>query len=140
MADVTQPDQTQAYSWSAGADILLANAGIEGELAPITDYSIDVFDRVMAVNVPARWESSAIPVMSRGDGGNRHHLFRRGRQRNAGHVRIRHSKHAVIGLMRTAALEGAPFGIASNRQSGPDRDPHALHRGDGVHGRLGGNR
>ena len=34
-----------------GVDILLANAGIEGEVASILDYDETQFDRVMAVNV-----------------------------------------------------------------------------------------
>ena len=38
-----------------GIDILLANAGIEGVVQPITDYPIDVFDQVMAVNVRGVW-------------------------------------------------------------------------------------
>ena len=55
-ADVAQPDHTQRYIQAAveqfgGVDILLANAGIEGEVKPITDYAIDTFDKVMAVNV-----------------------------------------------------------------------------------------
>ena len=59
VADVTQPDQTQAYIDAAvnrwgGIDALLANAGIEGTLSPIPDYPVEVFDRVMAVNVQGR--------------------------------------------------------------------------------------
>ena len=59
-ADVTRPDQTQRYIQAAveqfgGVDILLANAGIEGEVQPITDYAIDTFDQVMAVNVRGVW-------------------------------------------------------------------------------------
>ena len=43
VADVTQPDQPQEYINAAvdrwgGIDVFLDNAGIEGELAPITDY------------------------------------------------------------------------------------------------------
>ena len=59
-ADVTQPDQAQGYVKAAvdrwgGIDIYLANAGIEGSISPIPDYPIDVFDRVMAVNVRGVW-------------------------------------------------------------------------------------
>jgi NAD(P)-dependent dehydrogenase (short-subunit alcohol dehydrogenase family) len=116
VADVTQPEQTQAYINEAvnhwgGIDVLLANAGIEGTLAHITDYPTDVFDRVMAVNVRGVWLGIkyAVPVM---------------RERGGGSIVITSStagiggtpemsaygasKHAVIGLMRTAALEFAP--------------------------------
>ena len=122
VADVTQPDQTQAYVDAAvnrwgGIDVFLANAGIEGTLSPIPDYPIDIFDRVMAVNVRGVWLGIkyVVPVM---------------RQRGGGSIVITSStagiggtpamsayttsKHAVIGLMRTAALEGAPLGIRVN--------------------------
>ena len=121
-ADVTQPDQTQTYVNAAverwgGVDILLANAGIEGTLSSIPDYPVDVFDRVMAVNVRGVWLGIkyVVPAM---------------RQRGGGSIVITSStagisgtpemsayntsKHAVIGLMRTAALEGAPDGIRVN--------------------------
>ena len=121
-ADVTQPDQTQAYINEAverwgGIDILLANAGIEGELAPITDYSIDVFDQVMAVNVRGPWlgVKYVMPVMSQGGGGSIV-ITSSGAGLNGTPDMCAYgiSKHAVIGLMRTAALEGAPFGIRAN--------------------------
>ena len=38
-----------------GLDIAVLNAGIEGEVQPITDYDIATFDRVMAVNVRGVW-------------------------------------------------------------------------------------
>ena len=121
-ADVTEPDQTQAYVQAAvdrwgGIDIYLANAGIEGTLSSIPDYPIDVFDRVMAVNVRGVFLGIkfVVPVM---------------RQRGGGSIVITSStagigggpdmaayttsKHAVIGLMRTSAMEGAPLGIRVN--------------------------
>ena len=122
VADVTQPEQTQAYIDAAvdrwgGIDVLLANAGIEGVLSLITDYPIDIFDRVMAVNVRGVWLGIkyAVPAM---------------RERGGGSIVITSStagiggtpemspygasKHAVIGLMRTAALEYAADGIRVN--------------------------
>ena len=122
VADVTQPDQAQAYvnaaveRW-AGIDVLLANAGIEGELAPITDYSIDVFDRVMAVNVRGVWLGIkyVVPVMSRRGGGSIVITSSgAGISGTPDMSAYNASKHAVIGLMRTAALEGAPMGIRVN--------------------------
>ena len=60
VADVTQPEQVQRFVQTAierygGIDVFFANAGIEGVVAPITDYPDDVFDRVMAVNVRGVW-------------------------------------------------------------------------------------
>ena len=122
VADVTDPVQSQAYVTAAterwgGIDVYLANAGIEGQLSPIPDYPIDVFDRVMAVNVRGVWLGIkyVVPAM---------------RQRGGGSIVITSStagigagpdmsayttsKHAVIGLMRTAAMEGASLGIRVN--------------------------
>jgi len=77
VADVTQPEQAQAYIQAAvdrwgGIDALLANAGIEGTLSPITDYPVDVFDRVMAGNVRGVWLGMkyGIPHLERAGGGS----------------------------------------------------------------------
>ncbi len=122
VADVTQPEQTQAYINAAvnrwgGIDALLANAGIEGTLSFITDYPIDVFDRVMAVNVRGVWLGIkyVVPVM-RGRGGGS--IVVTSSTAGIGGTpemsAYGASKHAVIGLMRTAALEFAPSGIRVN--------------------------
>ena len=77
VADVTQPVEVQGYVQTAferyqGMDILLANAGVEGVVQPITDYPIDVFDQVMAVNVRGVWLGLkyAIPAMRARGGGS----------------------------------------------------------------------
>ena len=122
VADVTQPDQSEIYVNEAverwgGVDVLLANAGIEGTLSTIPDYPIDVFDRVMAVNVRAVWLGIkyVVPVM-RGRGGGSIVITSStaGIGGSAEMSAYNTSKHAVIGLMRCAALEGAPDGIRVN--------------------------
>ena len=101
-ADVTQPDQTQAFVNAAverwgRIDVFLANAGIEGALASIPDYPIDVFDRVMAVNVRGVWLGIkyVAPVM-REQGGrqHRHYVVHRRDRRGAGYVGIYHQQAA----------------------------------------------
>ena len=122
VADVTQPDQTQTYVMEAvnrwgGIDVLLANAGIEGALSPIPDYPIDVFDRVIAVNVRGVWLGIkyVFPVMrERGGGSIVITSSTAGIGGTPGMSAYTTSKHAVIGIMRTASLEGAPFGIRVN--------------------------
>ena len=122
VADVTQPEQVQSYVNAAverwgGIDIFLANAGIEGTLSPIPDYPIDIFDRVMAVNVRGVWLGLkyVIPVMrDRGGGSIVITSSTAGIGGSAGISAYVTSKHAVIGLMRTAALECAPLGIRVN--------------------------
>ena len=122
VADVTQPDQTQGYINAAvnrwgGIDVFLANAGIEGSIAPIPDYPIDVFDRVMAVNVRGVWLGIkyVVPLMrDRGGGSIVITSSAAGVGGTPDMAAYTTSKHAVIGLMRTAAMEGAPLGIRVN--------------------------
>ncbi len=122
VADVSQPDPTQAYIDAAverwgGIDVLLANAGIEGSLSPIPDYPTDVFDRVLAVNVRGVWLGIkyVVPVMSQRGGGS---IVITSSTAGVGGTpdmsAYTTSKHAVIGLMRAAAMEGAPLGIRVN--------------------------
>jgi NAD(P)-dependent dehydrogenase (short-subunit alcohol dehydrogenase family) len=122
VADTTQPDEVQRFVQTAverygGIDVFLANAGIEGHLRPITEYPVDVFDRVMAVNVRGVWLGLkyVIPVMrERGGGSIVITSSTAGIRGSIGISPYVTSKHAVIGLMRTAALECAPHGIRVN--------------------------
>lgn len=121
-ADVADPGDTERYVDAAvkrygRIDALFSNAGTEGRISPLVDYPIDAFDRVMAVNVRGVWLSLryAMPVMQRNGGGSivitssiaGLHGF-------AGLTAYATSKHAVVGLMRCAALEGAKHGIRVN--------------------------
>jgi NAD(P)-dependent dehydrogenase (short-subunit alcohol dehydrogenase family) len=121
-ADVTSDEETQRYVNTAverygRIDIFLANAGIEGNFKPIPEYSIEVFDRVIAVNVRGVWLGlkHVIPVMAKGGGGSivitSSTAGIRGFPGGSAYVT---SKHAVIGMMRTAALECAPLNIRVN--------------------------
>ena len=122
VADVTQPEQVEIYVKAAvdrwgGVDIYLANAGIEGMVSPIPDYPLDVFEQVIAVNVTGVWLGLkyVIPVMSERDGGSIVITSSTaGIGGTAGMSAYTTSKHAVIGMMRTAALECAPMGIRVN--------------------------
>ena len=122
VADTTQPEQVQSFismavERHAGIDIFLANAGIEGVLQPITDYPLEVFDQVMAVNVRAVWLGLkyVIPVMrTRGGGSIIITSSTAGIRGGQGMSPYTTSKHAVIGLMRAAAQECAPLGIRVN--------------------------
>ncbi len=54
--DVTRPEQVEAMVQTTldrfgGLDVLVANAGIEGEVGEIADGSLENFDNVMGVNV-----------------------------------------------------------------------------------------
>lgn len=122
-ADVTSPEDTRRYVQGAvarhgGVDVLLANAGIEGVNQPIADYPLATFDRVLAVNVRGVFLGlqQAIPVMAGRGGGSivitSSILGLRGA--GAGLSAYAASKHAVLGLMRAAAIECAPLNIRVN--------------------------
>jgi len=122
VADVTNADHTQRFKQAAidlygGIDIFVANAGIEGVVKPITDYPSEVFDNVIKVNVRGVWLGLKyiIPEIKRRGGGSIVITSSDGGIKGAAGVSAYvASKHAVIGIMRTAALECAPMGIRVN--------------------------
>ncbi len=122
VADVSKPDDVQRYVQIAaerygGIDIFLNNAGIEGVVKPIPDYPTDVFDQVLAVNVRGVWLGLkyVIPQMRKRGGGSI--VITSSSSGIMGYAKMSAyvaSKHAVIGIMRTAALECAGMGIRVN--------------------------
>ena len=119
-ADVTKAADCARYAQEAHAalgaiDAFFNNAGIEGKFAPLPEFPEDVFEEVYAVNVrgvflglkymfPVMRDGGAIVITSSTAG-------LRGSPDFAAYTM---SKHAVIGLMRTAAAEGAPRRIRAN--------------------------
>ena len=122
VADTTEPDQVQGFVNTAierhgGIDIFIANAGIEGEFNLIVDTPVEMFDRVMSVNVRGVWLGLkyVMPVMEdRGGGSIVITSSTAGRRGSPWMAPYSTSKHAVIGLMRSAAMEGAHAGIRVN--------------------------
>jgi NAD(P)-dependent dehydrogenase (short-subunit alcohol dehydrogenase family) len=123
VTDVSKPEDNQRLMKTAedkfgGVDIFVANAGVEGATASIVDYPLDAFDQVMAVNVRGVFLGLkyAIPaIRKRGKGAiiitsSIGGIKARG-QGNSAYIT---SKHAEIGLMRTATTECAPFNIRVN--------------------------
>jgi len=121
-ADVSQPDKTTKYVQTAidrygGLDILISNAGVVGGKSSIVDYSIEEFDHVVAVNLRGAWLSLkyAIPeIQKRGGGSIVITSSIAGVKGSAGSSAYCASKHGVVGIMRTAAIECTPFGIRVN--------------------------
>ncbi len=122
VTDVTDFEANQAMVALAeerygGVDVMLANAGIEGQVKPITEYDVEVFDRVMAVNVRGVWLGlkSVIPAMQKRGGGSIVITSSVAGVTGApGISPYNTSKHAVIGMMRSAAQECAALGIRVN--------------------------
>ena len=121
-ADVSDAEQVETYVQTAmerygRIDVFFANAGIEGAVQPSTEYPSDVFDRVMAVNVRGVWLGLkyVIPAMAKQDGGSIILTSSMGGLRGMPRVSpYIASKHAVVGIMRSAAIECAKHGIRVN--------------------------
>ena len=98
-----------------GVDILLANAGVEGDHSPITTLTVDKFEFPLAVNVigPFLGMQAVAPAMEKRGGGSVVITSSIAATRG-GLVAYTTSKHAVTGLMRSAAKQLAPMGIRVN--------------------------
>lgn len=121
-ADVSDEAQVAAYAAAAadrfgGVDALINNAGIEGSVAPLTDTTVDNFDRVLAVNVRGVFlgmKHVAPLIVARGGGSIVNVASVAGLGGTQGIVAYGASKHAVIGMTKTAALEFAPAKVRVN--------------------------
>lgn len=122
VADVSNPADVERYVNAAAErfgriDVLFSNAGTEGRIASLVDTPIEAFDQVLAVNVRGVWLSLryVMPVMGKTGGGSIIITSSiAGLRGFAGLTAYTTSKHAVVGLMRCAALEGAKDGIRVN--------------------------
>jgi len=98
-------------------DGFVCNAGIPGVVRPLVDYPGDVFRRVLEVNVSGTFHclQQGLPALLASGGGSFVAMGStssiRGRANLAAYVA---SKHAVLGLVRTAALEHVGSGVRVN--------------------------
>jgi NAD(P)-dependent dehydrogenase (short-subunit alcohol dehydrogenase family) len=130
-----------------GLDILIANAGTEGVLKPIEALSVEEFEDTMRTNVTGVWlamKHCVGPLKARGGGSIVALSSIAGVIGFPAMAPYIASKHAVYGLVKTAALELGPSNIRVNaigpgpidnrmidslqNQLAPD-DPAALRHG-----------
>ncbi len=117
--DVSDPEDVKrgvqlAVERFGGLDVMVANAGIEGAVAPLVDQSVDEFDKVLAVNVRGAFLSvkyAAPLIAKRGGGSILITSSVAGLVGSKGLGPYVASKHAVMGLVKSAAAELASLGI-----------------------------
>jgi 3alpha(or 20beta)-hydroxysteroid dehydrogenase len=124
-ADVSKAEEVAAYVSAARErfgriDIFVNNAAWEGVVQSLVEYPDDVFDKVLAINIRGVFLGlkHVLPVMYAQGGGvviNTSSVA--GHIGSPGLVAYTASKHAVLGITKTAAMEGARFNVRVNAVS-----------------------
>jgi NAD(P)-dependent dehydrogenase (short-subunit alcohol dehydrogenase family) len=121
-ADVSDENEVADYVRAAidkfgTIDVFYNNAGIEGDIAPITRYSLATFRRVLDVNVVGVFLGlkHVLPVMLKQNKGSIINTASIAGLIGSPEIAVYSaSKHAVIGLTKTAALECVATGVRVN--------------------------
>lgn len=120
-ADMTKPNEiadliATAEKTFGGVDVLVNNAGIQ-HVSPVEDFPIDKWDQIIAINLTSSFHTirAAVPGMK---------AKKKGRIINvaSAHALVASpyksayvaSKHGIMGLTKSVALELAEFGITIN--------------------------
>ena len=122
VADVSDPDQVdrffeEAITHLGGLDVLVNNAGIAGQTAPVEEISPQVWDRTMAVNINAQFYCArrAVPLLKAAGCGS---IINMSSAAGLFGYPLRSpyatSKWAVIGFTKTLAMELGQFAIRVN--------------------------
>lgn len=121
-ADVSSEDDVKNYvketvdSYGT-VDVFLNNAGWEGVMKPLIEYPVESFDKVMNINVRGVFLGlkHVLPIMMTQKSGTVVNTASiAGLQATPKIAAYGASKHAVLGLTKTAAVESAPHGVRVN--------------------------
>lgn len=122
-ADVSDEQAVKRYVDFAvekmgGIDIFYNNAGIEGKVLPLEEYPMELFHKLIDVNVKGVFYGlrHVFPVMKKNSDGGSIVITSSvaGMSGTANVLPYVTSKHAVVGMMKSAALEGADHKIRVN--------------------------
>lgn len=122
LADVSKEADVKAYVDAAvekfgRIDGLYNNAGIEGRQAPLVEYDMDVFKKVVDINLMGVYYGLryVIPVMKKQGYGRIVNTSSVGGLRGVlNQTPYVATKHAVIGLTKNAAIEYGQYGVLTN--------------------------
>ena len=98
-------------------DIVLANAGTEGVVKPLTEFTLDEFNEFLSVNVVGIWlyMKHSIPLMQKQRSGSFIAVSSGGGVVGFnGQLPYIASKHAVNGMVKTACIENGQYNVRVN--------------------------
>jgi short-subunit dehydrogenase len=115
-ADMTALFSEISKEWG-GLDVLCANAGIAGPTALIEDVTLDAWRQCIAVNLEGAFLAAKLAAPLMKAQGNGCMIFTSSTAGLFGYPNrspYSAAKWAIIGLMKTVAMELGPFGIRAN--------------------------
>jgi NAD(P)-dependent dehydrogenase (short-subunit alcohol dehydrogenase family) len=150
-ADISKEADSQAIVANCiaalgGIDAYYANAGISGEHVPITEYTVEMMERVLAVNLLGPLlavKHAAPPMVAAGGGAIVMTASVAGLGGNAGAVVYSATKAGVINLAKSAASELIGTGVRVNAicpgliETGITRLLFERAREKGTQGKIG---